>query len=203
MLDGDIIVTWGGGSAGGCPDGPLPDLGLCSLSASEPTLDDLSGDYFQILNGDGEDAEEVPDRIRVIGWRIALAVVAIRITVGGAGFAATGILRGFPGQMPDLDVPAQACTAEMIGDMGGLLTPEQQQLIAAFLSSPDAESLWRDSNYTPGVLVGRREQAGFLLPNGTFIPAVTPDANGCTTGAFGFPGPGPIPDGTFLVHTHP
>ena len=51
--------------------------------------------------------------------------------------------------------------------------------------------------------MGRLEQAGFLLPNGTFIRAVTPDANGCGAGDFGFPGPGPIPEGTILVHTHP
>ena len=209
-LPGDFLVSWGSGDGSGCDGGGLPGDSDCLNSAiSDPQLQASSTilDAQLQTSGIGEIINTVPDRIIVIGRRlIRITVVSLRFSGMSGIIPALGTGREFPDDMEPVlgeEEEAEECTAEMIGDMGGLLTPQQQQLIADFLNSVAAESLWRDSGYKPLGFVGRLEQAGFLLPNGTFIPAVTPDANGCTTGAFGFPGPGPIPDGTFLVHTHP
>ncbi len=166
-LPGDIPVSWGSGDGSGCDGGGLPGDSDCLNSAiSDPQLQASSTilDAQLQTSGIGKIINAVPDRIIVIGRRlIRMTVVSLRFSGMSGIIPALGNGREFPDEMEPVlgeESEAEECTAEMIGDMGGLLTPEQQQLVAAFLNSPDAESLWRDSGYTPGVLVGRREQPG-------------------------------------------
>ncbi len=170
-LDGDIIVSWGGSEGGGCADDPLADPQFCSLATDEPTLDAMSSDMFQTMNGDGDDEEdfdEIEDRIRVPGQRPpGRPMVLIRIGSGPVVGTSIGIGRLIV-ELPTHEELAQMCTAAKIGDMGGLLdTPEKQQMVAAYMNSQMAQNMWDESNYQPGVMTGRMEQVGVGYPNGS------------------------------------
>ena len=48
--------------------------------------------------------------------------------------------------------------------------------------------------------MGRLEQGGFIYPDGSFVPGINNSSSACS---IRFDQPGPLPPGTFLVHTQP
>ncbi len=88
--------------------------------------------------------------------------------------------------------------AEFVSDIP--LTEEQRQALFSFLNGPAAQALWNASNFRL-LTRERREQAGFLLPDGTFQLANVVQNGPCHVQISDTPGS--WPDGTIVVHTHP
>lgn len=193
-LSGDEAVNWGGGMGGDC-DGVYPDPQLCPSAMNGQ---DIVGQSFNTTNSGDED--DVPDVVRVYGKRPERHVVIIR-TGDGPGGGSQGIFRGTAGQQPS-EPPVANCSADGIGDMGGLLTSEQQQLIADFLNSQAASDLWEasgfESQYTG--FHARLEQGLYLLPGGGTLLPQNIENGPCHAN---WDPPANLPPGSIVVHTHP
>jgi hypothetical protein len=197
-MPGDIPVTWGGGDPN-CDD----DSG--TGTAPPDCLDLLRRERLIATHGVGDIIGTVADRIRVVGRRLIFqqALVFLR-DAGTIDFEPNiGDLRPVTALEEPSDEEPEECTSAGIGDMNGLLTPAQQELIADFLNSAAAESLWRDSGFEMPFInqQSRQEQAGFLFPNGTFVKSNW-NPGPCGGGDPLVP-PTNMPPGTIMVHTHP
>ena len=207
-LPGDIPVTWDGGESG-CGHDELTGGDHCIASTQmNPTLQTqaltLTDPSLQTQSGGGS-VDEVADVIIVIGRRLAGPAVVILRWPGISGMLpALGTLREVESLPSDLEPPQQTeeCTAEMIGDMGGILTPEKQQMVLAYMNSQMAQNMWDESNFAPGINVGREETAGLAFPD--LSMERLPTSNSTVCGAqIDYFGPTLFDSGAIFVHTQP
>lgn len=203
-IQGDIPIELSGGVTGGCDPNLLPSDELCNRTVDFHEYGSKRDAFYR---ENDEDPKEFPP-ITVSGSAGAgrsymLAFIPAKALTGSVGL-------GFPigygiGRIVVPDAVDPCDEGSFDSTIDNFLDEMQKQVLTEFLNSQAAQDLWTSSNFFEGIFETRREQVGFLLPpgpfpGGSFQLAGNLDSTPCNAA---FDHPGPLPEGTILVHTHP